>query len=210
MTGIRGPRLLLASMVAAALGGCGGGSRMTFFVTSTPVADGGNIGGLAAADAHCQTLAQAAGAGSHAWRAYLSAEGSAGQPAVHARDRIGRGPWFNAQGLQIAAGVEDLHGPGNRIGGRTSLDEHGAFISSGAHDILTGSNGDGTLAPGDTTCRNWTSTDGHAIVGHSNKVGSIGGERVRSWNSAHLSDGCSLAALRKLGGGGLFYCFAAE
>ena len=129
---------------------------------------------------------------------------------MHARDRIGRGPWFNAQGLQIAAGVEDLHGPGNRIGGRTSLDEHGAFISSGAHDILTGSNGDGTLAPGDTTCRNWTSTDGHAIVGHSNKVGSIGGERVRSWNSAHLSDGCSLAALRKLGGGGLFYCFAAE
>jgi hypothetical protein len=144
------------------------------------------------------------------WRAYLSADGTEGQPAVHAKDRIGRGPWANAQGLQVAASVEDLHGPGNRIGGRTSLDEHGAFISSGVHDILTGSNADGTLASGDTTCRNWTSTDGHAMVGHSNKVGSLGGERVRSWNSAHLSDGCSLAALRKLGGGGLFYCFAAE
>lgn len=209
MTRIRGA-LLLTAMVAIALDACGGGSRMTFFVTSAPAADGGNIGGLAAADAHCQALAQAAGAGKHVWRAYLSAEGTAGHPAVHARDRIGRGPWVNAQGVQVAASVEDLHGPGNRIGGRTSLDQRGAFISSGAHDILTGSNADGTLAPGDTTCRNWTSTDGHAMVGHSNKVGSIGGERVRSWNSAHLSDGCSLAALQKLGGGGLLYCFAAE
>jgi hypothetical protein len=141
---------------------------------------------------------------------YLSTTADAEHGAVNARDRIGRGPWFNAKGMQVASSVEDLHGPGNRLGGRTSVDEHGNFILAGVHDILTGSNADGTVATGDATCRNWTSTAGHAMVGHSNKVGSIGGDRARSWNSAHLSDGCSMPALRKLGSGALFYCFVAE
>jgi hypothetical protein len=112
--------------------------------------------------------------------------------------------------VQIAASLDDLHGPGNTLGGRTSLDEHGEFVLAYVHDILTGTNPDGTLAAGDTTCRNWTSTTGQAMVGHSNKVGSIGGERVRSWNSAHMSEGCSVPALRKLGSGGPVYCFAVD
>ena len=133
-----------------------------------------------------------------------------GQRAVNARDRIGSGPWFNAKGVQVAASVEDLHGPGNKLGGKTSLDEQGNFVPANAHDILTGSNIDGTLADGDTTCRNWTSTEGRAMVGHSNKVGGLGGDRARSWNSAHLSDGCSVPALRKLGSGARLYCFAVD
>jgi hypothetical protein len=120
------------------------------------------------------------------------------------------GPWRNAKAVQIAVSVDDLHSAGNKLGGTTSLDEHGNFVLAGVHDILTGSNGAGTVAAGDTTCRNWTSTDGHAMVGHSNKVGSLGGDRARSWNSAHVSAGCSMAALQKLGSGALFYCFAVE
>ena len=123
---------------------------------------------------------------------------------MNARDRIGRGPWFNA------ASLDDLHGSGNKLGGRTSLDEHANFVPANAHDILTGSNPDGTVADGDATCRNWTSTEGQATVGHSNKVGSLGGDRVRSWNSAHLSDGCGLPALQKLGSGARLYCFAVD
>ena len=114
------------------------------------------------------------------------------------------------RGLQIAASLEDLHGPGNDLGGRTSLNEKGEFVLAHMHDILTGSESDGTLAPGDSTCQNWTSTSGRAMVGHSNKVGNIGGDRARSWNSAHLSDGCSADALKKRGGAGLVYCFAAD
>lgn len=202
-------RAAAVCFLAAILAGCNSRQKMTFFVTSIPAGDGGNIGGLAGADAHCQRLATAAGSIKH-WRAYLSTTADAQHGAVNARDRIGRGPWFNAKGMQIASSVEDLHGPGNRLGGRTSLDEYGNFVLAGVHDILTGSNADGTVATGDATCRNWTSTAGHAMVGHSNKVGSIGGDRARSWNSAHLSDGCSMPALRKLGSGALFYCFVAE
>jgi hypothetical protein len=200
--------LAIFGVVAAA--GCGGTQKMNFFVTSGRTGDGGNLGGLVAADAHCGTLAAAAGSRKREWRAYLSTAAESGRPAVNARDRIGRGPWFNSKGMQIAADLDDLHGPGNRLGGRTSLDEQGNFVLSNVHDILTGSNPDGTLAAGDTTCRNWTSTDGHAMVGHSNKVGGIGGDRARSWNSAHLSEGCTLPALRKLGGGALLYCFAVD
>ena len=200
-----GATLGLVMMLAS----CSPGRSMSFFVTSVPAGDGGNLGGLAGADAHCQKLATAAGS-SRKGRAYLSTGAEAGHSAVNARDRIGHGPWRNAKAVQIAASVDDLHGPRNQLGGRTSLDEHGNFILAGVHDILTGSNADGTVAAGDTTCHNWTSTDGHAMVGHSNKVGSMGGERVRSWNSAHLSDGCSMPALKKLGSGGLFYCFAVE
>jgi hypothetical protein len=112
--------------------------------------------------------------------------------------------------VQIAASLEALHGAGNKLEGRTSLDEQGKFVLAGFHDILTGSNADGSVAAGDSTCHNWTSTEGHAMVGHSNKVGSLGGERARSWNSAHLTEGCDMAALRKLGSGALFYCFAID
>ena len=196
-------------VLALLLVSCSPGRYMSFFVTSVPAGDGGNLGGLAGADAHCQKLAAAVGS-SKQWRAYLSTHGDSGHSAVNARDRIGQGPWRNAKGVQIAAGLDDLHGSGNQVEGRTSLDEHGSFVLAGFHDILTGSNGDGTVAEGDTTCHNWTSTEGHAMVGHSNKVGSIGGARARSWNSAHVSDGCSAQALQKLGSGSLFYCFAVE
>jgi hypothetical protein len=195
--------------MAGIFAGCDSTHTMSFFVTSVPTGDGGNLGGLAGADAHCQKLAAEVGSPRH-WRAYLSATADAGHAVVNARDRIGQGPWFNSQGVQIAAGLDDLHGPGNRLGGRTSLDERGNFVLAGVHDILTGSNPDGTVGTGDATCHNWTSTDGHAMVGHSNKVGSIGGDRARSWNSAHLSEGCSMAALQKLGSGALLYCFAID
>jgi hypothetical protein len=201
----RGVILLLTLLV----GGCDSRQNMSFFVSSAPAGDGGNLGGLAGADAHCQRLATAAGSPKQ-WRAYLSTSAGAGAPAINARDRIGSGPWLNAQGVEIASSLEALHGAGNRLGGRTSLDEQGSFVPAGVHDILTGTNPDGTAATGDATCRNWTSTDGHAMVGHSNKVGGIGGERARSWNSAHLSEGCSMPALKKLGSGGLIYCFATE
>ncbi len=196
---------LLAGMNA----GCDSSQKMSFFVTSVPGGDGGNVGGLAGADAHCQKLATDAGSPKH-WHAYLSAAADATHNAVNARDRIGHGPWFNAKGAQIAASLGDLHGPANRLGGQTSLDEHGNFVLAGVHDILTGSNADGSVAEGDATCHNWMSTIGHAMVGHSNKVGSIGGDRARSWNSAHLSEGCSAAALQKLGSGALLYCFAVD
>jgi hypothetical protein len=182
---------------------------MSFFVTSVPGGNGGNLGGLAGADAHCERLAKDAGSPRH-WRAYLSTAADATHGPVNARDRIGQGPWFNAKGVEIAASLTDLHCPGHRLGGRTSLDEHGNFVLAGVHDILTGSNSDGSAAAGDATCHNWTSTEGRAMVGHSNKVGSIGGDRARSWNSAHLSDGCSVAALQKLGSGALLYCFAID
>lgn len=199
---------VLALMVAFL--GCGCSRRMSFFVTSVPAGDGGNLSGLAGADAHCRKLAAEAGSHKHEWHAYLSTTADDGNSAVNARDRIGKGPWFNAKGVEIAATLQDLHGPANQLGGRTSLDEHGKFVLANDHDILTGSNADGTAAAGDVTCRNWTSTDGHAIVGHSNKVGGIGGDRARSWNSAHLSAGCSVPALRKLGSGALLYCFAVD
>lgn len=210
------PRSASLSVIAGAFAtvlacACGSAQKLSFFVTSVPPGDGGNLGGLTGADAHCQKLADAVTGRKRIWHAYLSvsAQGS-GQTAVNARDRIGSSPWFNAQRIQMAASVDDLHGPGNKLGGRTSLDEHGNFIGAGVHDILTGSNPDGTLAEGDTTCHNWTSTSGRAMVGHSNKVGGIGGDRARSWNSAHLSEGCTVPALQKLGSGGLVYCFAVD
>ena len=196
-------------LLAGIAAGCDSSRRMSFFVTSVPTGDGGNLGGLAGADAHCQRLANGAGSLRH-WRAYLSTTSDVPHDAVNARDRIGRGPWFNAKRVQIASNLDDLHGSANKLGGRTSLDEHGNFVLAGVHDILTGSDPDGSVAAGDATCHNWTSTDGHAMVGHSNKVGGIGGERARSWNSAHLSEGCTKAALQKLGSGALLYCFAID
>jgi hypothetical protein len=185
--------------------------RMSFFVTSSGRGLGANLGGLTGADAHCRRLAEAVGRGDRQWRAYLSAPASAGSPAVNARDRIGRGPWINSLGVEIAAGVDQLHGDDHGLGYATALSERGTTISPARHDIQTGSNPDGTLAGGasDTTCRGWTShTDGRAMLGHHNRSG--GGQRPTSWNSAHLSRGCSQPQLRASMGDGLIYCFAAD
>ena len=182
---------------------------MSFFVTSKGRGLGGDLAGLAGADAICRQRAAAVGRGDRLWRAYLSAPPSADAPAVHARDRIGRGPWFNAHGIQIAASVEELHGEGVNLTRDTALTEAGAQVAPQRHDILTGSNVDGTLfSKGDATCRGWTSHgDGRAMLGHHNRSGGGQGD---SWNAAHLSRGCSQAALRASLGDGLFYCFAAD
>jgi hypothetical protein len=198
--------LLLAAVPAAAQNTPA--PAMSFFITSTGRGFGGNLGGLAGADAICQQRAAAVGRGERAWRAYLSAPASSGSPAVNARDRIGRGPWVNAQGIQIAGSVQELHGQNVNLTAETALTEAGSHVAPGRHDILTGSNPDGTLAGGDATCRGWTSHgEGRAMVGHHNRSG---GGRGDSWNSAHSSRGCSQAALRASLGDGLLYCFAAD
>jgi hypothetical protein len=187
---------------------------MTFFITSAGPGQGADLGGVVGADAHCQSLAKAAGAGDRTWRAYLSTTASGGKPAVNARDRIGSGPWHNAKGVQVAASVADLHSDNNKLSKEHSLSEKGETIngrgdSPNRHDILTGSLLDGTAstAADDTTCRNWTSSgEGSALVGHHDRQG--GGANPTSWNSAHGSRGCSQANLRASGGDGLFYCFA--
>lgn len=194
-------------------------SSMSFFITSVGPGHGADLGGLAGADRHCHALADAAGAGAGAgksdlqWRAYLSTLPRAGAPAVHARDRIGRGPWFNAKGVNVADNVADLHGDNNKLSKETSLTEKGTVVNGrgdqpNMHDILTGSRLDGTAytAEGYTNCDNWTSGgEGSARVGHHDRVG--GGEHPTSWNSAHNSRGCSQENLRGTGGNGLFYCF---
>jgi hypothetical protein len=185
--------------------------RMSFFVTSSGRGLGANLSGLAGADAHCRRLAAAVGRGDRVWRAYLSAPASGGAPVVNARDRIGRGPWINSLGVQVASTVDELHGDDSALGFDTALSERGTTISPGRHDILTGSNPDGTLAAGrgDTTCQGWTShSAGRAMLGHHNRSG--GGQRPASWNSAHISRGCSQIALRASLGDGLIYCFAAD
>ena len=194
----------------------GGAKSVTrFFVTSRGVGRGGDLGGLAGADAHCQALADAEGAGDHTWRAYLSVSARDGQPAVNARDRIGRGPWYNAEGLLIAATLEDLHGDRAAINKQTAVTErldpvNGVEDSPNQHDILTGSRPDGTAFPSgdDLTCGNWTSGRGRAQVGHHDRQGA--GAGVNSWNSVHASRGCSQDDLRVTGGAGLFYCFAID
>ena len=182
---------------------------MSFFVTSTGRGFGGNLGGLAGADALCRQRAAAVGHGDRQWHAYLSAPASADAPAVHARDRIGRGPWVNSHGIQIAASIEDLHSENVNLTRDTALTEKGTSVAPNRHDILTGSNPDGTLATGgDATCGGWTSHgEGRAMVGHHNRYG---GGRGDSWNSAHSSRGCSQGALRASLGDGLLYCFAAD
>jgi hypothetical protein len=191
--------------------------RMSFFITSEGPGDGADLGGLAGADAHCQDLADAVGAGDKTWRAYLSTAAADGQPAVNARDRIGDGPWFNYAGVQVAENVDDLHSDSNLLGKENSLSEKGEQINGrgdqpNMHDILTGSTLDGRAMPGgaDATCSNWTSSaeEGSARVGHHDKQG--GGDNPNSWNSAHGSRGCSQANLQGTGGNGLFYCFAID
>jgi hypothetical protein len=181
--------------------------NMSFFITSAGSGNGANLGGLAAADAICQRLAAAVGAGGKTWRAYLSTSATGNQPAVNARDRIGRGPWQNAKGVVVAQSVDDLHSDNNKLGKENSLTEKGGTV--GPHDMLTGSGTDGRALPGDNTCSNWTSSadgTGTARLGHYDKQG--GGENPNSWNSAHASRGCSQANLVSTGGAGAFYCFA--
>ncbi|HEU0202537.1 MAG TPA: hypothetical protein VFR86_19165 [Burkholderiaceae bacterium] len=185
-------------------------AKMSFFVTSVGLGKGANLGGLDGADRHCQALAGVAGAGDRTWRAYLSATATDNTPAVNARDRIGDGPWHNAKGVPIAANVSDLHGS-NLISAETALTERGATVPRNRHDILTGSQADGTAFPPgeDHTCRNWTSSgEGAAMVGHHNRMGLEDSDAAKSWNASHLSRGCSQEALRSSGGDGLFYCFA--
>jgi hypothetical protein len=190
---------------------------MSFFITSAGSGDGANLGGLAGADQLCQKLAAAAGAGSKTWHAYLSAAPADGKPAVNARDRIGKGPWYNAKGVKVADSVADLHSDNNKLGKENSLTEKGAVVNGrgdtpNTHDILTGSSADGTLFTGapDATCGNWTKngSDGSARLGHHDKQG--GGDAPTSWNSAHGSRGCSQASLVATGGAGLLYCFASN
>jgi hypothetical protein len=189
---------------------------MTFFITSVGSGKGADLGGLAGADKHCQNLAAAAGAGKRTWRAYLSTTGAGG---VNARDRIGKGPWHNAQGRLIARSVEELHEGVNNINRTFAVTEKGTVVNGRAdspnqHDILTGSMPDGraSTAAGDTTCGNWTksSNDGSALLGHHDRHGLTETEPARSWNSSHPSKGCSQPGLVATGGAGLFYCFAAN
>jgi hypothetical protein len=189
-------------------------TSLSFFITSVGSGNGANLGGIAGADKHCQTLAAAAGRGNRTWRAYLSADPTSGQPAVNAKDRIGSGPWHNAKGVRVAENVADLHSDKNQLSKENSLTEKGAGVNGrgdtpNTHDILTGSQMDGTLQP-NATCSNWTSVaaDGSAQVGHHDRTG--GGQNPTSWNSAHASTGCSQENLQKTGGAGLFYCFAAK
>jgi hypothetical protein len=211
--------------VAALLGLLGAAQaqrpQMSFFVTSVGLGKGADLGGLEGADRHCQQLAQAAGAGGRTWRAYLSTQAADRHPAVNARDRIGGGPWQNAKGTVIANSLDELHGD-NHLTKQTALTEKGDIVNGrgdtpNRHDILTGSQRDGTAfaAGEDRTCKNWTSsTQGAAMLGHSDRIGLRDDEASRSWNSAHPSrgaeGGCSQADLRSTGGDGLLYCFAAK
>jgi hypothetical protein len=212
-----------ATLLTACAGMSGGTGPMSFFATSAGSGKGADLGGLAGADALCQKLASAAGAGGRTWRAYLSTPAVLQSPttqpvaAVHARERIGSGPWYNAKGMLIARNVEHLH-DGNNISKTTALDERGNPIKGrgdtpNEHDMLTGSRADGTaFAPQtDTTCKAWTSsTDGSAIVGHHDLLGPNTDNWAKSWNFSHQSAGCSQEALVRTGGAGKFYCFAAN
>ncbi len=216
---------LLAGTAVTLLAGCAGmpgmhGQKPTmgFFVTSSNPGNGGNFGGLQGADRHCQALATAAGAGSRTWRAYLSQQEVPGQAGINARDRIGKGPWMNAKGVMIAKDVAQLHG-NNNINKATALTESGAVVNGrgdtpNRHDILTGSQPDGSFIAGNvnTTCGNWTqnSADGSAMAGHHDKTGLDESVPAKSWNSSHQTRGCTNAAFKTTGGDGLLYCFAAD
>ena len=186
--------------------------RMSFFVTSASPGNGGNLGGLEGADRHCQSLAQAVGAGDRTWRAYLSTQAVDGKPAVNARDRIGKGPWLNAKGVQIAANVDELHGEAAKVDKETAFTEKGEVVSGSGdtpnrHDIITGSQSDGRAFTdaSDHTCKNYTVTTGGVQVGHHDRKGN--NAAGASWNSAHGTF-CTVAGLRFTGGDGLLYCFA--
>ena len=209
--------LMTFLLVPAAASGQNQQQPMSFFITSVGLGDGANLGGIAGADRHCQSLAAAVGAGNRTWRAYLSLVAGGGQLAVHARDRIGEGPWYNANGQIIAANVADLHGDierdRNNLRKPTAVDQNGDQVNGSGdqpnqHDILTGSDSHGRALLGvaaTTTCDNWTSSgEGSAMVGHHDRLGGANS----SWNAVHMSRGCSQENLVSSGGAGLFYCFA--
>jgi hypothetical protein len=213
-----------AALLLAGLGACvmerqaEADSGMSFFITSVGAGQGADLGGLDGADRHCQQLAQSAGAGDRTWRAYLSTQAAGGQPAINARDRIGRGPWQNAKATIIARDVNELHNA-NNLTKETALTEKGDVVSGrgdtpNRHDILTGSQPDGTAftVAEDRTCGNWTRSgaEGAAMVGHHDRRGLSEDPPAKSWNSSHLTRGCSQEALRGTGGAGLLYCFAAD
>ena len=192
--------------------------KMGFFTTSANPGKGADLGGLAGADKYCQSLADAAGAGKRTWRAYLSTTDKSGGKVVNARDRIGKGPWYNAKGELIAKNLDELHTSPN-MSKQTILTEKGAVVNGlgdtpNMHDILTGSDSQGKAMIGgtaDTTCGNWTSSDaGSAMVGHSDRQGLREDVAAKSWNATHPSRGCSMPQLRASGGAGMFYCFAAK
>src|SRR5215469_6817189 len=212
---------ILASAAVLTLAGAGilqaQQNNMTFFVTSAGPGKGGDLGGLAGADAHCQKLAEAAGAGGKTWHAYLSSTTTPDGKATNARDRIGKGPWQNAKGAVVAKDVNDLHGNPN-INKETLLDEKGERIkvrgdTPNMHDMLTGSDLQGRAFPANLnlTCNNWTSSNfGSAMLGHGDREGIADTVYQKSWGSAHMSRGCSQPDLVATGGNGLFYCFAAN
>lgn len=192
-------------------------SSMSFFITSVNPGKGADLGGLVGADMYCKTLAENSGIKGKEWRAYLSITARETEKSVNARDRIGNGPWYNYKGELIASNLDELHSV-NAITKATALTEKGEVVSGrgddvNVHDILTGSNDMGMLVATstDTTCNNWTSSDkGSAYVGHHDRIGINDSAPMKSWNSSHLTRGCSLEALKSSGGGGLFYCFAAK
>lgn len=210
---------IAAALVVGAVPVAAQQAAMTFFVTSAGPGKGGDLGGLAGADRHCQSIAEAAGAGGKTWHAYLSTQAASGKSAVNARDRIGKGPWQNAKGVVIAKDIAELHGT-NNLTKQTALSEKGEVINGrgdtpNRHDILTGSQPDGTAFTGseDRTCSNWTSsTKGAAMLGHADRTGLDDSAPAKSWNSSHPSrgpdGGCSQADLKTTGGDGLLYCFA--
>lgn len=195
---------------------------MTFFVTSAGPGKGADLGGLEGADRHCQTLATAAGSTGKTWKAYLSTQAVGGATAVNAKDRIGKGPWQNAKGAVVAKDVADLHGGGNNLTKQTALTEKGEGVNGrgdtpNMHDVLTGSQADGTAFPPDKdmTCGNWTKSGaGSAMVGHHDRIGLRDDAESKSWNTSHPSrgpdGGCSQNDLKSTGGAGLLYCFAAN
>ncbi|MCC6206097.1 MAG: hypothetical protein IT533_13985 [Hyphomicrobiales bacterium] len=203
--------ILSAALLAAGLSGAAAqDTSMSFFVTSAGLGKGADLGGLAGADAHCTSLAEAAGVTGKTWNAYLSTSDT------DAKDRIGSGPWYNAKGEKIADDVASLHGEANGLTKQTALNEKGEAINGrgdtpNRHDILTGTLPDGTRS--DKTCGDWTMSgaEGEAIVGHSDRTGLDDSAAAKSWNSSHASrGGCSQEALQGTGGDGLFYCFAAN
>jgi hypothetical protein len=216
---MRSAAFALAALLTLGTGASAQQANMTFFVTSAGPSKGADLGGLAGADRQCQQLAQTVGAGSHTWHAYLSTQAADGQAAVNARDRIGRGPWQNSKGVVVAKDVDELHGA-NNLTKQTDLTEKGDVVNGigdtpNRHDVLTGSQPDGKAFPAgdDRSCHNWTSsTQGAAMVGHTDRKGLRDDDASKSWNSSHPSrgpdGGCSQADLRSTGGDGLFYCFA--
>jgi hypothetical protein len=214
---------MLASAAALLLGASAAQAQpapqapnMTFFVTSSPIGKGGDLGGLAGADAHCQQLAATVGAGGKTWHAYMSSPELPTAKGINARDRIGSGPWQNSKGAVIAQSVDDLHSASNKLTSETALTERGTRISGigftpNWHDALTGSDREGRAFPGNVnmTCNNWSSSEfGKAMLGHIDRTGLADNDYAHSWNASHQSRGCSQADLIATGGNGLFYCFA--